>query len=439
MLQFIRNNSQFVIMCLAWVLCGIINQNLGVAAVTLSVVMLKMKGMYKELILGLLFLLIMSDSRQTEALYAATAKNIYIVLLSVFYFFDRKNFSGSNDYFKPFIPFFIWGGLMLLQAPSVNFTNSAMKTLSYVLLFTVVPAYFLKQFREEGESFLRDVIMLFCLILLVGVIMIPLFPNTVFLVGRFCGVYGNPNGIGIACTLLFILVYISLKKFPGILDQNEIRIVYGLIILSTLLAVSRNTMMSIMIFLLFARFYEMGYFAGFAVLIVTIVLYEVINQNIVAIVEAMGLGHYLRAEAIEDGSGRLIAWRAAWKQIQSQFFLGRGFAYDEWYFYVNRHWLSALGHQGGVHNSWLALWMNTGLIGLILFAVGFIKTYIKAMLHTKIAFAVLFAVIFSASFEAWIMGSLNPFHIILILILNILIHEEQFNADKQEESLIPVS
>jgi hypothetical protein len=109
MLQFIRNNSQFVIMCLAWVLCGIINQNLGVAAVTLSVVMLKMKGMYKELILGLLFLLIMSDSRQTEALYAATAKNIYIVLLSVFYFFDRKNFSGSNDYFKPFIPFFYLG------------------------------------------------------------------------------------------------------------------------------------------------------------------------------------------------------------------------------------------------------------------------------------------------------------------------------------------
>ena len=189
MLQFIRNNSQFVIMCLAWVLCGIINQNLGVAAVTLSVVMLKMKGMYKELILGLLFLLIMSDSRQTEALYAATAKNIYIVLLSVFYFFDRKNFSGSNDYFKPFIPFFIWGGLMLLQAPSVNFTNSAMKTLSYVLLFTVVPAYFLKQFREEGESFLRDVIMLFCLILLVGVIMIPLFPNTVFFFFFFCGVY----------------------------------------------------------------------------------------------------------------------------------------------------------------------------------------------------------------------------------------------------------
>ena len=328
---------------------------------------------------------------------------------------------------------------MLMQAPSVNFMNSAMKTLSYILLFTVVPGYFIKAFRELGESFIKEVIMLFCCILLIGIVMIPLFPNTVFLVGRFCGVYGNPNGIGIACTLLFMLVFISLKKFPGLLDQNETRIVYGLIILSTLLAVSRNTMMSIVIFLLFARFYEMGYLAGFAILVVALVAYELINQNIVAIVEALGLGHYLRAEAIEDGSGRLIAWRAAWKQIQSQFFLGRGFAYDEWYFYENRHWPSALGHQGGVHNSWLAIWMNTGLIGLILFAIGFIKTFVKAMLHSKLAFPVLFAVIFSASFEAWIMGSLNPFHIVLILILNFIINIDQFNADREEESIVPIS
>ncbi|MBX7239481.1 MAG: hypothetical protein K1X73_08935, partial [Bacteroidia bacterium] len=101
MLQFIRNNAQFVIMCFAWVFCGMVNETLGVAAVALSVVMLKLKGMYKELILGLFFLLVMSDSRQSEALYAAQAKNIYIVLLSLFYFFDRKNFTGTNDYFKP--------------------------------------------------------------------------------------------------------------------------------------------------------------------------------------------------------------------------------------------------------------------------------------------------------------------------------------------------
>lgn len=438
MLTFLKNNSQFAIMCLAWVFCGIINQYVGVAAVVLSVVMLKQKGMYKELILGLLFLLVMSDNRQDEALYAATAKNFYIVLISAFYFFDRKNFRGLNDYFKPFVIFFIWSAIVLTQAYMVNFTNSAMKTLSYLLLFMVTPAYFIKAFREHGEEFIKDVIMMFSCILLVGIIMIPLFPDVVFLVGRYSGIYGNPNGVGIACTLLFMLTYFASKKFPDLFSHIDLRIVYGLIILSTLLAVSRNTMMSIILFLFLARFYEMGYLAGFAILIVTIVVYELINQNIVAIVEALGLGQYLRAEAINDASGRLIAWRTAWKEIQGQFFLGRGFAYDEWFFYENRHWLSQLGHQGGVHNSWLALWMNTGLIGLILFAVGFIRTFVKALIHSRLAFPLLFAVLFSASFEAWIMGSLNPFHIVLILIITLITKDDQFNAEK-EESPVPVS
>ena len=61
------------------------------------------------------------------------------------------------------------------------------------------------------------------------------------------------------------------------------------------------------------------------------------------------------------------------------------------------------------------------------------------MLHSKLAFTVLFAVIFSASFEAWIMGSLNPFHIVLILILNFIINIDQFNADREEESVVPIS
>ena len=146
--------------------------------------------MYKELILGLLFLLVMSDNRQDEALYAVTAKNFYIVLISAFYFFDRKNFRGLNDYFKPFVVFFIWSAIVLTQAPMVNFTNSAMKTLSYMLLFTVTPAYFIKAFREHGEEFIKDVIMMFACILLAGIIMIPLFPDVVFLVGRYSGVYG---------------------------------------------------------------------------------------------------------------------------------------------------------------------------------------------------------------------------------------------------------
>jgi hypothetical protein len=440
MLDFIKNNSPFVMMCLVWVFCGIINQYLAIAVVSFCVVLMKNKGMYKELILGFMFLLVMSDSRQSEALYAATAKNVYIVLLSFYYFFDRRNFNFENNYFKPFLIFFLWSFFALSQAPMVNFGNSAMKTLSFALLLMVIPAYFIKAFRLYGEHFLKDIIHLFGLLLLVGVIFIPVFPNVVFLVGRYSGIYGNPNGIGIACTLLFIFIYVTNKKYPALLDKFDLRIMFGLIILSTLLAVSRNTMMSIIIFLLFARFYEMGYLAGFAILIIVGVVYQLITANIVLIVNALGLGQYLRAEAIEDGSGRLLAWQTAWKEIQKRlFYLGGGFAYDEWYFYENRHWLSAKGHQGGVHNSWLALWMNTGIIGLSLYVIGMFRTLGKALAKSNLAFPIMFAVLFSASFEAWLMGSLNPFHIFFILIITLITNDFQFNEDKKEESPVLVS
>jgi O-antigen ligase len=439
MLDFIKTNARLVIMLMVWVFFGMIQADLAALVVAATVVLLKKKEMYKELVIGFLFVLIMSDNRQSFASFAIGAKNLYIVLMAAFYFLDRKSFAFRNDYFKPFIPFFLFGAIALSQAPMVNFSNSAMKTLSYVLLLMVTPAYFIKCFRIYGPQFLKDVIFFYGCIFLIGVILIPVAPDIVFLVGRYSGIYGNPNGIGIASTVLFLLIFITNKKFPGLLSSNELRLMYLLIVLAILLSVSRNTMVSLMLFLLFARFYEMSLLAGFAILVAAVMAFELINNNIVAIVTALGLGKYLRAEAIEDGSGRALAWHVAWKQIQHQFYLGGGFAYDEWFFYENRHWLMRKGHQGGVHNSWLALWMNTGIIGLLLFAVGLFKTFGKALARTRLSFPIMFAVLFSASFEAWLMGSLNPFHVVFVLLMTVILNDDQFSEDIEKESPVLIS
>ncbi len=439
MLDFLKTNAQLVIMLLVWVFCGIINQFFAVGVVTVCVLLMKQKGMYKEMMIGFLFILIMGDNRQSEALYAATAKNIYIVLLALFYFLDRKSFNFRNDYFKPFIPFFIFAFFALSQAPMINFNNSAMKTLSYVLLLSVVPALFIKCFRLYGPQFLKDVIYFYGCIFLTGVLLIPVMPDMVFLVGRYSGIYGNPNGIGIASTVLFLLIFITNKKFPGLLSANDQRLMYLLIVLAILLSVSRNTMVSLMIFLLFARFYEMSMLAGFVILLVAIMAYELINNNIVQIVNALGLGKYLRAEAIEDGSGRALAWHVAWKEIQTKFYMGAGFAFDEWFFYENRHWLMQKGHQGGVHNSWLAMWMNTGVIGLLLFVIGLLRSFAKAISRSPLSLPIMFAVLFSASFEAWLMGSLNPFHVVFVLLMTVILNDDQFSEEQEKTSIVPVS
>lgn len=439
MFDFIKTNARLVIMLLVWVFFGMIQADIAALVVAATVVLLKKKKMYKELVIGFLFILVMSDNRQSFASFAINAKNFYIVLLAAFYFLDRKSFAFRNDYFKPFIPFFLFGTIALSQAPMVNFGNSAMKTLSFVLLLMVVPGYFIKCFRMYGPQFLKDVILFYGCLFLVGVILIPVAPNVVFLVGRFSGIYGNPNGIGIAATILFLLIFITNKKFSGLLSGNELRLMYLLIALAILLSVSRNTMMSLMLFLLFARFYEMSLLAGFAILVAAIMAFELINNNIVQIVTSLGLGKYLRAEAIADGSGRALAWRVAWKQIQFQFYMGGGFAYDEWYFYENRYWLMAKGHQGGVHNSWLALWLNTGIIGVILFAVGLFRTFGKALAKTRLSLPIMYAVLFSASFEAWLMGSLNPFHVVFILLMTVILNDDQFSEDIEEKSPVLIS
>ena len=204
MLDFLKRNAQLVIMLLVWAFCGLIEQNLAVGVVALSVILMKRKGFYKELILGFMFILVMGDNRQPSAYYAANAKNIYIVLLSLFYFFDKKNFSFKNNYYVPFIIFFVAGVISLTQSPGANSSNSFQKTLSYILLLMVMPAYFIKAFTLFKEDFLRDVFYFYAYIFLIGIIFIPFFPGAVFLVGRYSGIYGNPNGIGIACTLYFL-------------------------------------------------------------------------------------------------------------------------------------------------------------------------------------------------------------------------------------------
>ena len=146
MLDFIKSNARLVIMLMVWVFFGMIQADVAALVVAATVVLLKKKEMYKELVIGFLFVLIMSDNRQSFASFAIGAKNLYIVLMAAFYFLDRKSFAFRNDYFKPFIPFFLFGAIALSQAPMVNFSNSAMKTLIYVLLLMVTPSYFINCF-----------------------------------------------------------------------------------------------------------------------------------------------------------------------------------------------------------------------------------------------------------------------------------------------------
>jgi hypothetical protein len=171
---------------------------------------------------------------------------------------------------------------------------------------------------------------------------------------------------------------------------------------------------------------------GFVILIITGLLYEIITDNLPLIVNALGLGSYLRVEHLEDGSGRLIAWQFGWEKIQENYLLGRGFSYEETLFDLNQKWLQSQGTLGGVHNTYLALWLNTGLIGLILYMFGLLSNFFKSITYNYLSLPTLFAFLFSCMFEAWFQGSLNPFTIMALACISLLHFR---NVEKKEDTL----
>jgi O-antigen ligase len=425
-------------MLLIWIASGMIATPLAYITVPVSVLLLKRKGMYAELISGFIFLLVLSDSRQDGLEFAKNAKNIYLVLLTLFFLFDRKEFRIKGTFVAPFIPFLIWASFQIIRNPETMV--SIQKTLSYGLIFLVSPAYFIKVFREQGTRFLRDHSFLMSYLLLAGLILYFTMRETVLVGFRYSGVLGNPNAIGLFCTVFFILFQCAVIKFPNLFTRNERFFIYFLIGFSVLLSGSRNTILSIGIFLFFAHFYRISPWLGAFIVLIIAALYQVVISNLPDILQALGLAEAMRADTLESGSGRIVAWGFAWQLINSdikQFLFGNGFGYDEWIFILNYSVLEKLGHIGGVHNSYLALWMNTGLIGLLLWLSGFFRTIMRAIPKSYTALPLTYAVMFSATFEAWLMGSLNPYTITFLFILAMLNTDNSEFADYQPGA-IPV-
>jgi len=434
MLEFVKENSQFYMLILIWVIAGIIAPELAMVVIPLTLMLLKNKGRYAEIIVAFAILLYFSDNRKHEFAFAGKTKDIALVLVSAFVMFDSKQFFSKSKFWYPFAAFFAVASISMFRNPLPMLAFQ--KTLSFALMFIYIPNYFTREIAiDRGERMLKLWIWSGTLLYVVALGLSRILPeNYTYLVGRYNGLLGNPNGIGSFSTVFFIMIMLTLQKHPKMFTKPQLVLIFGSLILSVLMSGSRNCIFSILIFLFFSRFYKISYWVGFVIVIVVAILFQIINENLPAIINAFGLGDYFRVDHLEDGSGRLIAWTFGWQEIQNNFMLGRGFSYEETLFEENKYWLNDLGHLGGVHNTFLALWLNTGIIGLIVYLIGFFKNFFKAASVNYMALPTMFAILFSCMFEAWFQGSLNPFTIIAILNITLLQHVDT----TQEKDTIPV-
>jgi len=385
----------------------------------LSIFLLWRKAMYFEILLGFFYILILSDNLGSETDFAKVFKNAYIIILSLIAILDRRKFPPVNPLLVYFLPFI--GVALISLAFSPYMFTGFQKTLSYVLLLYTVPQFFLNSLSDRGPIIVKDFILVGIALIVFGFLM--QFVDYKFSFshqGRFRAVFGNPNGLGIFSILLFGLAYVSREYFKELFSKADLRWIFITIIAAMLLSGSRTAVIAIVMFFIMTRFYRLSPFLGFIFFLATLFATELVTQNLVAIVEAIGLSEFFRIETLAGGSGRYIAWNFAWNAIQDNFWLGRGFAFDEWIMGQNQDFLSDLGHQGGVHNTYLILWLNTGIIGLALFLRALFLLFIKASKNLSVAFPVLWMVMFSIMLEPWLAASLNPYTIMFLMVITMM-------------------
>jgi O-antigen ligase len=294
----------------------------------------------------------------------------------------------------------------------------------------------LYNFRIRGWEFFRNLLHMMAVILLLGLVLDKLGFISTEIAGRFRGLFGNPNGMAIFCHLSILLLTVVISINKELFEFREKVILYVVFFYFLIVSGSRASLASTMIFLVFHRTFAYSPFLGFILLVGMFGAVEVITANLEVIITGLGLEDYFRLRTLEAGSGRYFAWEFSWDKIQDYFVFGGGFANDEAIMRKHRIYLERMGHQGGVHNSYLSFWLNVGIVGLLLYLRSFFLLFFKAGKLVPMSLAIMFSVFFSIMYESWLVGSLNPYTIVLLIIMTVVSEEEIANwqAYEPEES-----
>lgn len=428
MLKFLREHWQLVLVMCVWLAVGIIWQQAVYALLPLSVFYFKSRDLWPELLFGMLLVLVLSDMEKDMFPVMKVfkdAKNFYVLAISMLLLLETKRFAPLSSVFNIFLPFFVYA-LVPLVFSNALFT-SIQKTVSYGLMFLIVPNFVLYGFRRQGWVFLRNLVFFMTLILLFGFVVNAIDYEFAHVAGRFRGLFGNPNGMAIYCYLLLMLASVVNALNKDLFSFRERLVVFGTIVYFLIMSGSRASLASSAMFLIFHRFFAYSALLGLVGLVFMILAVEVVSSNLEALIGALGLEKYFRLETLEEGSGRYFAWEFAWGHVQRFFVFGGGFANDESIMRRYRVYLEQQGHQGGVHNTYLSMWLNVGIVGLLIFLRSLFLLFFKASKLVPMSLAIMFSVLFSLMYESWLVGSLNPYTIVLLMIMTVVTEPEIAN------------
>ncbi|KAB1067855.1 O-antigen ligase family protein [Tamlana haliotis] len=306
------------------------------------------------------------------------------------------------------LPFVIVSFVITLLFSPLGF-EALSKSLGYI--FVAFTIFKLTDILYVKQDKIAIILFHFFLSFLIINLVLVINPNF-YLVGRFMGLTGNPNGLGML--LVFMYGVIDLLKQRKELTSIKKPILLGYMFLTfalILLTGSRTALGSLIFYVLANKVLtntKMIIPYSLFMVLALLTIYFVSLQDLLTFV---GSNIDLRLNSIETASGRTVVWGVAWEEITRHFWYGQGFMYDTYFIkdYADKYiGLVRERYWGGIWSSYLSLLLNVGIVGLLAFAWMVIKLYKKAKLKAT-ALIYIITVLLIGVTESWMAASMNPF------------------------------
>ena len=385
-------------------IAGTLGGFLASTAILVLILMFSKKNVLELFLVLLIFTFFLGDSLNRPFVFAQNFR-FGMVLVCYLYLLKYNLFKNNNANY--IIPFTIVAFCITILFSPVGI-SAVLRSLGFwlvgLLIFKIVNLLFMKNSKRTSELLAFTVI----IYLAINIILMFLPSELTYLLGRFRGLAGNPNGLALILIFSYALLSLLEKRKETTFKKGFFLTFKVAIFFVIFYTGSRTSLLSLIAFefLLWYRKYSVLTFVMISVLFFFFTFFidtDFLNnsQNI----------SFLRYDSLMNASGRVEVWPVAWEEVENAPFFGNGFLYDNYFIkdyvltnigeYVPRHW-------SGVWNSYLSLLLNVGFIGLIAYAYFFIQFFRKSH-YKNLAIAFVTLCLLSAVTESWMAASMNPF------------------------------
>ncbi|HKJ34347.1 MAG TPA: O-antigen ligase family protein [Balneolales bacterium] len=409
MFEIIKDNGVFYLVFLPiLIISSVIVPVSAIAVLIIGSFYFVHKERYDYIITVFILIIVLGDNLWPELEVYSVLRVVELILISIFssiiiFRYDK----GIDRRILFFIPFF-FVGLISSYLYSPDMAASVSRAISYFLLVFSVFTYFRFVYQEYQQILYENIFIIITLIFIISILGIATpYHDLFFFSNRLRGLFGNPNSM--ALFSIFSYPIIDYFNYPDSkITQRQIKWVKILIIGSVILTGSRNGMVSIFIYYLLRNYYMRGVTGRIYSIIIGIGI-VLIFFNIQLLTNYPPVQEFFRTESIQTASGRTQVWNVAVDQIKESPWMGNGDYYYQIFFqnYKRIHNLAAR-YWNSVWNSYLAILMDTGIIGLLAY-IFFLFGLVSFTNNFKILIPFIGVTLFSAIFESWMVSSLNAY------------------------------